>query len=115
MNPSLLSVAGITTVISLVFTVLVQYVPVVNVKWGGLPKETKKFIVLAGYFVFGAAVAWGGCIEAVKNFIPQLLCVEPATFLDYAFGVLIAVGAGQGVFGLAPEVEAVTIAKEERI
>lgn len=114
MNPSLLSVAGITTVISLIFTVLVQYVPVINVKWGGLPKETKKYAVLAGYVVVGAVVAWGGCLDLLVKFIPQLLCVEPAAFLDYLGGVIIAVGLGQGVFGLAPETQAVKLAKYQR-
>ncbi|MFA5808733.1 MAG: hypothetical protein WC935_00165 [Thermoleophilia bacterium] len=114
MSVNLLSVAAVTTVISLIFTILVQYFPVINVKWGGLPKETKKYVVLGGYIVVGAVVAWGGCLDLLVKFIPQLLCVEPAAFLDYLGGVVIAVGLGQGVFGLAPEAEAVKFAKSLR-
>lgn len=115
MDPvSILSITAVTAMISVGFTVIVQYFPKVNVAWGGLPKEHKKFIVLAGYLVVGAAVAWGGCIAAVKNLIPQLLCAQPASFAEYALGVFFAVGGGQSVFGLAPEAAAVTEVIAER-
>lgn len=114
MPTELLSVAGITTIVALLFTLVFQYAPVLRVKWGGLKKEIKQLVVLGIYIVVGAIVAFGGCVAAIKAVIPALLCVEPLSFLQYVFAVVIAVGAGQGVFSLLPEKADVTDAKEER-
>ena len=110
----LLSVAGITTIIALGLTVLFQYVPVLRTKWASVPGEAKKAIVLGMYIVVGAVVAFGGCIQALGNIVPKLGCVPLPDFLTYAFAVVIAVGAGQGVFGLLPEAADVTVAKAVR-
>lgn len=114
MSPELLSVAGITTVVALLFTVVFQYVPGLRTRWGAVGSELKKAIVLGMYVVVGAIVAFAGCVPAIKAFIPAFLCVPVPTFLTYFFGVVIAVGAGQGVFGLLPEVGDVTAAKDAR-
>jgi hypothetical protein len=114
MNPEIISIASITTFIALVVTAVFQYAPKLNVWWGGLAINHKKLGVAALYLVAGAVVAWGGCIVALKEIFPALLCAQPATFIDYAFGVFLAVAMGQGVFGLAPEAKAVTEVKAER-
>lgn len=114
MSNELLSVAGITTIVALLFTLVFQYAPVLRVKWGGLKTEIKQLVVLGLYIVVGAVVAFGGCVEVIKAIIPGLLCVEPLSFLQYVFAVVIAVGAGQGVFSLLPEKVDVTVAKAER-
>jgi hypothetical protein len=110
-----LSIAAITTFISLVVTALFQYAPKLNVWWAARPTEEKKRLILAMYAVAGAAVAWGGCIAPLGKVFPQLGCVEVATFLEYIGGVITAVAFGQGVFGLAPEAKAVTLAKAARV
>ena len=70
--------------------------------------------VLGAYIVIGAVVAFGGCIEALKELIPALLCSDATTFTQYVFAVLLAVGGGQGVFGLLPELKDVTLSRELR-
>jgi hypothetical protein len=67
------------------------------------------------YLVVGAVIAWGGCIVALGEVFPQLSCVEPATFIEYAGGVLTAVAFGQGAFELAPTAKAVTAAKAAKV
>lgn len=110
----LISIAAITTFVSLVVTALFQYAPKVSIWWASKPTNTKKLIIAGVYLVSGAVVAWGGCVAILASAFPQLLCVSPATFVDFAFGVFLAVAAGQGVFGLAPETKAVTLAKKWR-
>ncbi len=114
MSNELFSVAGITTIVVLIFTVVFQYFPGLRLKWAALASEVKKLIVLGLYLVSGAIVAFGGCIVALKAIIPALLCSEVSPFLSFVFGVLIAVGAGQGVFGILPELEDVKAAREAR-
>ena len=99
----LLSVGGITTALVLLFTLVSQYVPGLRVKWAGVKSEVKKAIVLGLYILFGAVFAFGGCLPFLAKLIPQLLCVEPVGFVQYLFAVAVAVGAGQGVFSLLPE------------
>ena len=110
----MLSVGGITTVIVLLLTALFQYAPKLRVVWGGVKSEYKMLIVLASYIVVGAIVAFGGCIEALKELIPALACVDVPTFAQYAVAVFFAVGSGQGIFGLMPELKDVTYAREIR-
>jgi len=114
MTSELFSVAGITTVVALLFTLVFQYVPKLRVFWGGVASEAKKAIVLALYVVTGAIVAFAGCIPALKELFPSFMCVETPAFINYFFGVLIAVGAGQGVFGILPELNDVADAKMAR-
>jgi len=111
---SLLSVGGITTLLVLVLTVLFQYVPVLRVKWGGVKSEVKMLIVLGVYFVIGALVAFGGCWPFLADLIPQLQCVDAPTFFGYLWSVAVAIGAGQGIFSLMPELRDVTAAKFDR-
>jgi hypothetical protein len=111
---SLLSVGGITTLLVLVLTLLFQYVPGLRVIWGGVKSEVKMLVVLAVYFVIGAFVAFGGCLEFLANLIPQLQCVDAPTFLSYLWSVAVAIGAGQGIFSLMPELRDVSEAKFER-
>ena len=59
----ILSVAGITSILVVIITLLFQYFPVLRVKWGGLASNVKKLIVLALYFAVGAFVAFGGCVD----------------------------------------------------
>ncbi len=115
MSEGLFSVAGITTIVVLFFTLLFQYVPGLRVKWGALATETKKYIILGIYLVAGAIVAFGGCFPAFANALGlPLLCVTSSAFVNFAFGVLVAIGAGQGAFGLLPEAKDVTVAKDAR-
>lgn len=114
MEAQLFSVAGITTVIVLLFTLLFQYAPVVRVKWAGLKREAKKAIVLGLYLITGAIVAFAGCIPALATTFPFLLCSTINAFVSYAVGVVIAIGLGQGVFSLMPELDEVKIAKDDR-
>jgi hypothetical protein len=114
MASELLSVAGITTILVLLISVVFQYFPGLRVFWGGVKSEVKMLSVLALYVVAGAIVAFGGCLPALAKVIPQLICADAPTFLNYVFAVFIAVGSGQGVFSLLPEMRDVTYAKEGR-
>jgi hypothetical protein len=110
----ILTVAGVTTVIVFLVTLLFQYAPGLRTKWGGVKSEVKMLSVLGAYIVVGAIVAFGGCIPKLTEFIPSLLCSDAPTFMNYVFAVFVAVGAGQGVFGLLPELKDVTYAREIR-
>ena len=114
MTSELFSVAGITTIVALLFTLIFQYVPKLRTFWGGVNSEAKKGIVLALYIIAGAIVAFGGCVPAIKGLFSGLNCVAAPAFVNYVFGVLVAVGAGQGVFGILPELNDVAEAKAER-
>ena len=114
MSTELFSVAGVTTVVALIFTLAFQYIPKLRVLWGGLASEAKKAIVLGIYVVTGAVVAFGGCIDAIKGMFPALQCVAAPEFANFFFGVLVAIGAGQGVFGILPELNDVAEAKFDR-
>jgi hypothetical protein len=114
MASELLSVAGITTILVLLITVVFQYFPGLRVFWGGVKSEVKMLSVLALYIVAGAIVAFGGCIPALAGIFPGLICADAPTFLNYVFAVFIAVGSGQGVFSLLPEMRDVTFAKNLR-
>jgi hypothetical protein len=111
---SLLSVGGITTLLVLILTVLFQYVPGLRVIWGGVKSEVKMLVVLGIYFIIGAFVAFGGCLEFLASIFPKLLCVDAPTFLSYLWSVAVAIGAGQGIFSLMPELGDVTEAKYDR-
>ncbi len=110
----LLTVAGVTAVISFVLTLILQYVPGLRVKWAGVKSEIKALIFLGGYFIVGAVVGFGGCAAFIASLIPGLLCVDAPTFFEYIFAVLMAMGAGQGMFGLLPSLPDVQAAKAER-
>jgi hypothetical protein len=110
----ILSVAGITSILVVLITFAFQYFPVLRVKWGGLASNVKMLIVLALYLVIGAIVGFGGCVPLFVSLIPNLMCTEPVTFFQYAFAVLAAIGSGQGVFSLLPELNDVTMAKAAR-
>jgi len=114
MASELLSVAGITTILVLLITVVFQYLPGLRVYWGEVKSEVKMLCVLALYIVAGAFVAFGGCIPALAGIFPGLICADAPTFLNYVFAVFIAVGSGQGVFSLMPEMRDVTEAKSLR-
>lgn len=111
---SILSVAGVTTVIVFILTLLFQYLPGLRTKWAGVKSEVKMLSVLGAYVLIGAVVAFGGCIEFLGNLIPSLLCSDAPTFMNYVFAVFVAVGGGQGVFSLLPELKQVTAVKVER-
>lgn len=110
----LLDIAKITTVLMVVFTLIFQYIPGLRVKWASVKSEYKKAIVLGLYLMFGAAVAFGGCLPEVLKVFPQLLCVDAPIFLNFVFGVLVAIGAGQGIFSLMPELNDVKEVKAMR-
>ncbi len=114
MTPELLSVGGVTTLLVLILTVIFQYVPVLRVQWAAVRSEAKMLIVLAVYVVVGAIIAFGGCIAFIAALIPLLLCSTAPTFLNYVFAVAVAIGAGQGIFSLMPELKDVTAAKATR-
>jgi hypothetical protein len=114
MTNELLSVAGVTTLIVFLVTLLFQYLPGLRVKWGGVKSEVKMLVVLGAYVVVGAVVAFGGCVAFLANLIPSLLCADAPSFLQYVFAVFVAVGGGQGVFSLLPELKDVTVSKELR-
>jgi hypothetical protein len=111
---TILSVAGVTSILVLIITVLLQYFPKLRTAWGGVKSEVKMLSVLAAYFVIGAVVGFGGCLPQLKELFPALLCADTATFVQYVFAVIFAVGAGQGVFGLLPELKDVTLSRELR-
>lgn len=111
---NILSVAGVTSILVLFITVLLQYFPKLRTAWGGVKSEVKMLSVLGSYIVIGAIVGFGGCLPALKEVIPALQCSDTATFLQYVFAVMLAVGGGQGVFGLLPELKDVTYAREIR-
>ena len=115
MTEGLLSVAGITTIVALLFTLLFQYVPGLRVKWAAQSSDTKRVIVLGVYLITGAIVAFGGCFPAFANALGlPLMCVALSSFVSFAFGVLVAIGAGQGVFSLLPELADVAAVKDAR-
>ncbi|MDD1678664.1 MAG: hypothetical protein LUO93_05720, partial [Methanomicrobiales archaeon] len=66
------------------------------------------------YIVIGAAIAFGGCIAFLAAIIPQLLCSTVPSFFSYAFAVALAIGAGQGIFKLMPELKDVAEVKAAR-
>jgi hypothetical protein len=111
---SILSVAGVTTIIVFILTLLFQYLPGLRQAWAGVKSEFKMLSVLGMYLVFGAIVAFGGCLDFLAQLIPTLLCSDAPTFLQYLFAVAVAVGAGQGVFSLMPELKEVQAIKSER-
>lgn len=111
---SILTVAGITAILVTLFTVVFQYVPGLRTRWGGLATDVKRFIVLGLYLAAGGAVAFGGCVDALIELIPQLMCSTAIGFSEYAIATLIAVGAGQGIFDLLPEISDVIAAKAAR-
>lgn len=111
----LLTVTGVTTLLVTIFTLLFQYFPGLRVAWAGLKSEWKRLIMLGIYLVVGAIVAWGGCLPAIKSAFPALLCLaEPAPIMTYVLGVLVAIGAGQGIFTALPELRDVAEAKALR-
>lgn len=112
---NILTVAGITTVLVFILTIIFQYFPGLRVKWAGVKSEVKMFIMLGAYIVFGAFVAFAGCWDFLADIFVQLQCTDPLTFVQYLFAVVVAVGAGQGVFSLLPELQDVQAAKSERI
>ena len=111
---STLTVAFVTILIVTVFTLLFQYFPGLRVTWAGLQTEVKSLIVLGLYLAVGAIVAFGGCVPALLVVIPALLCVGVSPFITYVVATLIAVGAGQGVFSVLPELKDVAAAKAAR-
>lgn len=114
MSNDLLSVGGVTTVLVFILTLLFQYVPVLRVKWGSVPREHKKLIVLGTYIVVGAFIAFGGCLPFLLALLPSLLCVSAMPFFEYVIAVAGAIAVGQGVFSLMPELDDVTVAKDNR-
>jgi len=114
MSPETISIAMVTTFVALVVTAVFQYAPKVSLWWAALPINVKKLGIAGVYLFTGAVIAWGGCVEGLKAIIPSLMCVEPATFLEFGWGVILAVAGGQGVFGLAPELKSVTAVKAVR-
>lgn len=110
----ILNVAGITSILVVVITLFFQYFPGLRVKWGGLASNIKMGIVFGLYVAIGGFVAFGGCLAFVSNIIPSLLCSDATTFFQYVVAVLVAVGSGQGIFGLLPELFDVTMAKADR-
>ena len=110
----ILSVAGVTSIIAVIVTLIFQYLPGLRVKWAGLETNLKMLVVLGLYIAFGAVVAFGGCVAFFAQFVPSLLCSDGVSFVQYVVAVMIAVGAGQGVFGLLPELQDVTITKAAR-
>jgi hypothetical protein len=111
---SVLSVAGVTTIIVFILTLFFQYAPVLREKWAGVKSEVKMLSVLGAYILIGAIVAFGGCLQFLADLIPQLLCSDAPTFMNYVFAVFVAVGGGQGVFSLMPEMKRVAAVKAER-
>jgi len=109
-----LSVAGITTIIVFIVTLVLQYFPKLRVKWAALKSEVKMLSILGAYALIGAIVAFGGCVDLLAGLLPQLQCVDAPTFIQYVFAVMVAIGAGQGVFSLMPELKDVEGAKIER-
>ena len=110
----ILSVAGITSILAVIVTLIFQYAPGLRILWGGLASNLKMLVVLALYVIVGAVVAFGGCVAIFAQFVPSLLCSDGVTFVQFVVAVLIAVGSGQGVFGLLPELNDVSIAKAAR-
>jgi len=116
MDEGLLSVSKITLVVVAIFTLFFQFFPVARVRWAALPGEVKKRILVGVYILPGAVVAFGGCFPAFAEAVGlPLLCVGTSAFGNFIFGVLLAVGAGQGAFGLIPELEDVRLAKDARL
>lgn len=111
---NILTVAGVTTILVFILTLVFQYFPKLRVMWAGLKSEIKMLVMLGAYLIFGAIVAFGGCVEFLANLISQLQCADAPTFIQYIFAVFVAVGAGQGVFTLLPELQDVTAARSER-
>jgi len=111
---NILNVAGITAILVFIITLLFQYFPGLRVKWAGLRSDVKSLVVLGIYLIIGATVAFGGCVAFLAQIIPQLMCADALTFIQYVFAVLVAVGAGQGIFALLPELQDVTAARSER-
>jgi len=109
-----LTVAGVTSILVFVITLVLQYFPKLRVKWAELASNVKMLLILGAYIVIGAVVAFGGCVALLAGLIPQLQCVDAPTFVQYAFAVMVAIGAGQGVFSLLPELKDVEGAKIER-
>jgi len=114
MSEGVLSVAAITTLVALIFTLFFQYFPGLRLKWAALAGEAKKGIVLGIYLVVGAIVGFGGCFAPLNEVIKGLACVSPALFLEFVLGVLIAIGAGQGLFSILPELADVAAVKDAR-
>lgn len=112
---TILTVAGVTAILVTVLTLLFQYLPGLRVKWAALSTEIKKVIVLVLYLLVGAFIAFGGCWSVIAALLPQLLCSTALGFGQYAIAVLIAVGAGQGIFDLLPELKEVSAIKAERV
>lgn len=111
---SILTVAGITGILVTIVTLVFQYFPGLRVKWAGIATEYKRGIIFALYVIVGAIVGFGGCVEAIAAILPQLLCSTATGFGEYVVGVLLAVGAGQGIFDLLPETADVLAAKAAR-
>lgn len=98
----ILTVASVTAIVSVLFTLAFQYFPKLKDVWASVGSEAKRIIVLALYLVVGALIAFGGCLDILAQLIPQLLCTDAMTFGQYAIAVVFAIGAGQGVFQLLP-------------
>jgi hypothetical protein len=111
---NILNVAGITAILVFIVTLLFQYFPGLRVKWAGVKSEVKSLVVLGIYIVVGAVVGFGGCVDVIAQIIPQLMCANAPTFIQYVFAVFVAVGAGQGIFELLPELKDVQAARSER-
>ena len=110
-----LTVAKVTGFVVVAFTLFFQLVPGLRVKWATLSSDIKRRIVIGLYLVTGTVVGFGGCFPAFAEALGlPLLCVSSAVFVDFVFGMLLAVGAGQGAYELLPELKDVTAAKAVR-
>ncbi len=110
----ILSIGGITAIISVLVTLVLQFVPGLRVKWAGLSSAFKGLAILGMYVIVGAVVAFGGCVEFLKAIFSTLLCSDAPTFVNYVIAVLMAIAGGQGLFNLLPELADVSAAKEAR-
>ena len=111
---NILSIGGVTALLVIAVTLILQFAPGIRVKWGGLPSNAKKGIIVLLYVLGGAVVAFGGCVAFIASIFPQLLCVDAPTFVGYLASLLVAVAGGQGFFNLLPELDDVEEAKALR-
>jgi hypothetical protein len=109
-----LTATSLVALVNVFVTLVVQYMPGLNVKFGALASETKKQIFLGLALVTG--VAWfvlGGLqLPPAWNVIFEPMSV--ASFLSAMAGVILGIGGGQGTFTLLPTAKDVALAKGAR-
>jgi hypothetical protein len=93
----------------ILLSLILNYVPGLNVKFAALSSEIKSAIVAGSLVVIGVLVALSSC----GNLWVWISC-DQVGFMKLAQCILFALIANQGIYKLSPQTPAVTASKDSR-